>query len=146
MPAAKTNEFIKALRVRMKGPVPAVVPLAKTPRCISGLAQKLGDRHFLALHEFISSRHSCHSGSGRVAAGQQCGPRWGARHLHEKSLEPRSLIRDTVHVRSFDPRVPVDRQISIALVVRHHQYDVRTRTKRSSHQEQTAEKVFIYSK
>ena len=70
MPAAETNEFIKALRVRVVRPVPAIVPLAKTSRCISGLSQELGDRYFLAPHEFIAARHPCHSAAGRVATGQ----------------------------------------------------------------------------
>ena len=55
----------------------------------------------------------------------QAGPGGRAAGCHMKILEPDTFLTDLIHMGCFDKRMPVPAQVSIALVIRENEKNVR---------------------
>ncbi len=122
----RADPFVKPVAPRVHGAVAAhraQVPFAEMPGRIVGLVQRFGERHFLRTNRIAPLEHAHAIG---MPAGHNAGPgRRTNRRRGVEAIESQTGRGRLVEVGRFEHRMTVVGHVAPALIVGHHQHDVR---------------------
>lgn len=86
-------ELIEAARVRMVGPLAAVVPLAETGGGVARGAESFGDGAFVGVEAFLAGAHTGDAAPQMPAAGEEFSAGGRANGLDEQAVERHAVTR-----------------------------------------------------
>ena len=116
--AVESERLVKPLARWDERVLFTIVPLAHASGSVAGILQRLSDRDFAWLHRFAIVRDTVTARSKRPPTSQQCRSCRCAERVDKESLELHGRARQSVNVRSLEMRIPVNREVTITLVVR----------------------------
>jgi len=99
------------------------VPLSKMPRRVTGIGESLGNRFFLETKSVTMTLNS--SSPIRSPSQNRSASRRANRRSGIKPIKPKPTRCHRIKIRRFQNRVVVVTRLPPALVVRHHQNDIR---------------------
>ena len=122
--AAEAEELIEALAARGRGMIGAVVPFAEATGGIACGLQRLGQRHFIAMHHFEAVRRVDHMQPRMMPPGEQRRTRRRADGADVEILEFDALCSQPVERRRGEFRIAMATQIAPAHVIGEDEEDV----------------------
>ncbi len=119
--------FLKPAVLRTVGVVVAQVPLAEQSGAVAGLGENLGHRWKVAAQIRAAAADVHRAVAQRIDPGHQLTARRRAHRGCVEIREANALRVQPIHVRGLEHGVAVHGEIPVALIVNHHDHDVRFR-------------------
>ena len=119
------QHFLKAAVLRAIRKIIAQVPLAEHGGAIAAIAHNLANGYLI-----IAQHRASHDGVQHASAigpmpSDQSRPSRRTRRRHMVISKPHTLRMQLVEMRRLEHRIPVTRQVAVALVIRDDENDIR---------------------